>query len=300
MDSGKQQQILGYFLEEAKEHLDTIEKGLLDLQATVTDQERVNELFRAAHSVKGGAAMLGFGSIQKIAHRLEDCFKILKENQVKVDQKIESLFLKGFDALQELLDRLQGPFGLRPEDGEQVVQKVEPFFGQLQDYLNSLVSGPEAKPPKTKVPQPANFGDQAIGVLKQMLQLFKEKENPANRKQLVALCDRLVQLNAGAETWPALVKTAQRAISHPQHSYRILAPFVIKELKLASDLVVIGKAGQIAASYSLQQLAAGAPASGAKEILVVAEPKAAAQTLIQTFNREQLSQLVELLRKAIK
>ncbi|MCU0516814.1 MAG: Hpt domain-containing protein [Oscillatoria sp. Prado101] len=299
MDSGKQQQILGYFLEEAKEHLDTIEKGLLDLQATVADQERVNELFRAAHSVKGGAAMLGFGSIQKTAHRLEDCFKILKENQVKVDQKVESLFLKGFDALEELLERLQGPFGLRDEEGEQVVQKVEPIFSQLQDYLNGLVSDPQpvlpAKPKAT-----ANFGDRVIGVLKQMLQLFKEKENPTNRKQLVALCAGLAQLNAGAETWPALVKTAQRAISHPQHSYRILAPFVIKELKQASDLVVVGKAGQIAASYSLQQLAQGAPASGAKEILVVAEPKAAAQTLIQTFNREQLSQLVELLRKAIK
>jgi chemotaxis protein histidine kinase CheA len=299
VDSGKQQQILGYFLEEAKEHLDTIEKGLLDLQATVADQERVNELFRAAHSVKGGAAMLGFGSIQKTAHRLEDCFKILKENQVKVDQKVESLFLKGFDALEELLERLQGPFGLRDEEGEQVVQKVEPIFSQLQDYLNGLVSDPQpvlpAKPKAT-----ANFGDRVIGVLKQMLQLFKEKENPTNRKQLVALCAGLAQLNAGAETWPALVKTAQRAISHPQHSYRILAPFVIKELKQASDLVVVGKAGQIAASYSLQQLAQGAPASGAKEILVVAEPKAAAQTLIQTFNREQLSQLVELLRKAIK
>lgn len=301
MDSGKQQQILGYFLEEAKEHLDTIEKGLLDLQATVTDQERVNELFRAAHSVKGGAAMLGFGSIQKIAHRLEDCFKILKENQVKVDQKIESLFLKGFDALAELLKLLQGPFGLRDEEGERVVQKVEPIFGQLQDYLNSLVRGTEpAKPAKPNAKPPANFGDRVIGVLKQMLQLFKEKENPASRKQLVALCAGLAQLDAGAETWPALVKTAQRAISHPQHSYRILAPFVIKELKQASDLVVVGKTGQIAASYSLQQLAAGAPPSGAKEILVVAEPKAAAQTLIQTFNREQLSQLVELLSKAIK
>jgi chemotaxis protein histidine kinase CheA len=299
VDSGKQQQILGYFLEEAKEHLDTIEKGLLDLQATVTDQERVNELFRAAHSVKGGAAMLGFGSIQKIAHRLEDCFKILKENQVKVDQKIESLFLKGFDALAELLKLLQGPFGLRDEEGERVVQKVEPVFGQLQDYLNSLVRGREAVKPNDKAPD-ANFGDRVIGVLKQMLQLFKEKENPANRKQLVALCAGLAQLDAGAETWPALVKTAQRAISHPQHSYRILAPFVIKELKQASDLVVVGKTGEIAASYSLQQLAAGAPASGAKQVLVVVEPKAAAQTLIQAFNREQLSQLVELLRKAMK
>ena len=78
MDAGNQQRILGYFIEEAKEHLETLEKGLLDLPSVVKEPERVNEMFRAAHSVKGGAAMLGFGSIQKTAHRLEDSFKILK------------------------------------------------------------------------------------------------------------------------------------------------------------------------------------------------------------------------------
>ena len=54
-----QQKILGYFIEEAKEHLETLERGILDLSAVIDDQERVNEMFRAANSVKGGAAMLG-------------------------------------------------------------------------------------------------------------------------------------------------------------------------------------------------------------------------------------------------
>lgn len=301
VDSAKQQ-ILGYFIEESKEHLDTLEKGLLDLQATVADQERVNELFRAAHSVKGGAAMLGFGSIQKTAHRLEDCFKILKENQVPVDQKVETLFLKGFDALQDLLERLQGPFGLRDEEGDRVVQEVEPSFGELQDYLNSLVGGAEPGAPavaasKPGAKTPLEFADAAIAVLKQMLQVFKEKETPANRKQLQELCDRLAQMDAGSENWQTLVKTVRKAISHSQHPYRILAPFAIKELKHACDLVAIGQTSQIAASYSLQQLAAGAPASGAKQIVVTVEPKVAAKALMQAFDREQLSQLVQILRK---
>ncbi|MEM0979949.1 MAG: Hpt domain-containing protein, partial [Cyanobacteria bacterium P01_H01_bin.58] len=52
----QQQRILGYFIEEAKDHLATLEQGLLNLQATIEDSEMVNEVFRAAHSVKGGAA----------------------------------------------------------------------------------------------------------------------------------------------------------------------------------------------------------------------------------------------------
>ena len=67
MDQDKQKQITMYFIEEAKEHLQTIESGLLDLQSIMGNQEAVNEIFRAAQSIKGGAAMLGFSSIQHVA-----------------------------------------------------------------------------------------------------------------------------------------------------------------------------------------------------------------------------------------
>jgi Chemotaxis protein histidine kinase and related kinases len=72
MDQEKQRQITIYFIEEAKEHLDTIEHGLLNLKSMLTDPEAVNEVFRAAHSIKGGAAMLGYTGIQSLAHNFED------------------------------------------------------------------------------------------------------------------------------------------------------------------------------------------------------------------------------------
>ncbi|MFM7792692.1 MAG: Hpt domain-containing protein, partial [Microcystis panniformis] len=83
MDSANAQKILGYFIEEAKEHLETLEQGILDLGNLVNNNEQMNEMFRAVHSVKGGAAMLGYSSIQKTAHRLEDALKILKENPLE-------------------------------------------------------------------------------------------------------------------------------------------------------------------------------------------------------------------------
>ncbi len=115
MQSEQQQRIMGYFIEEAKDHLNTIEQGLVSLQSTMEDTEMVNEIFRAAHSVKGGAAMLGLNSIQKTAHRLEDCFKVLKESPIKADNHLESLFLQVFDTLQALIEQLQSSFGLTDE-----------------------------------------------------------------------------------------------------------------------------------------------------------------------------------------
>jgi chemosensory pili system protein ChpA (sensor histidine kinase/response regulator) len=112
MQTEQQQRIMGYFIEEAKDHLNTIEQGLLSLQSTMEDPEMLKEVYRAAHSVKGGAAMLGLNSIQKTAHRLEDCFKVLEESPVKADNQLESLFLRVFDTLEALLEQLQSPLGL--------------------------------------------------------------------------------------------------------------------------------------------------------------------------------------------
>ncbi|MBD2255457.1 hybrid sensor histidine kinase/response regulator [Nostoc parmelioides] len=135
----QQQRILGYFIEEARDHLNTIEQGLLNLESTLNDPEMINEVFRAAHSIKGGAAMLGLTSIQHTSHRLEDCFKILKDNPIQVDQKLESLFLGVSDTLKALLEQLSGPFGLSEEVANTLMSETEPVFQWLHEHLEQLV-----------------------------------------------------------------------------------------------------------------------------------------------------------------
>jgi chemotaxis protein histidine kinase CheA len=296
VDAGKQQ-IVFYFIEEAKEHLETLQQGLLDLRSLMADPERVNEMFRAAHSVKGGAAMLGFDSIKAIAHRLEDCFSILKNHPVKADDRMESMFLKGYDALQVLVERLQGPFGLREDEAEKTVQEAEPNFIQLLAYLNALVSGggsEDLTAAESNAPSiPADFAPQVTNVLRQMLQVFRQKESASNRQQLQTLCNQLLQLGVDLEVWQSLVQTAHDAIGCSQYSYRTLAPAVIKDLKQASDLLAAGHADAIAPSAILQELAAGA-----NQIRIPIEPQAAAKALLQAFNSQQVSEIVALLQKA--
>lgn len=329
MDAGNQQRILGYFIEEAKEHLDTLEHGILDLPSVVQDQEKVNEMFRAAHSVKGGAAMLGFSSIQKTAHRLEDSFKILKENDVRVDQRLETLFLRAYDTLKDLIEQLQGPFGLREEEAEKTMQAAEPSFAKLQSYLENLVGGSKetVKVPTDSVDKsrdqgtlPPNFGLQVMEILKQMLQLFKQQDTPANRQKFQVLCKRLVQLGAGIKAWQGLVQVSYKAIANRQNSFQTLAPVVIKELKQASDNLQTGKSGAIAASPALQKLAGAAPVAATpattatskpaaatpatsnapKQITLTVEPKAAAQAIVKAFDKQQLLQLTKLLVQATR
>ncbi|MFB8797324.1 MAG: Hpt domain-containing protein [Microcoleus sp.] len=328
--SDQQDRILRLFIEEAKEHLDTLENGLVDLKSTMKDPESLQEMFRAAHSVKGGAAMLGLDSIKTTAHRLEDCFKILKDGPVKqVDQTAESLFLKGVDTLKDLVGRMEGPFGLRSEEGEKLVQQIMPTFAQLETHLNNLVSGKvpgvSAKSGSSGAAQTVtatNFVASVMVLLKEMLQVFKQKESAATRQQLSDVCVRLYKLGTGIETWQNLVKTARVAIANPKNSYKVLAPLIIKELKDAGDLVQGGKVKAIAPSKNLLLLAtppqavasvpatapatapattpATTPAAASQPVALPAEPKAVVKLLLKTFNKKQLSEIAKLLIHAIK
>ncbi|HEY9845891.1 MAG TPA: Hpt domain-containing protein, partial [Candidatus Caenarcaniphilales bacterium] len=239
----EQQRIMGYFIEEAKEHLDTMEQGLLNLQSIVEEPEMLNEVFRAVHSVKGGAAMLGITSIQQTAHWLEDYFKVLKEHPIKVDQKLESLFFQGFDTLQGLLEQLQGPFGLTDDVADTALQEVEQVFAELEAHLALLVgqAGQEPTPaqPQAKAPLPEPqatndflliFKHDVPVQIRGMLQLFRQADQPGTRQQLQQICQSLAQLGAqsGLLGWRELAELASLAIAVPQNSYAILAPILIK------------------------------------------------------------------------
>ncbi|NET32438.1 MAG: hypothetical protein F6K19_10575, partial [Cyanothece sp. SIO1E1] len=282
----QQQRIMGYFIEEAKDHLSTIEQGLLNLQGTIEDAEMVNEVFRAAHSVKGGAAMLGIDSIQSTAHRLEDYFKLLKEHPVKVERKTESLLLQVFDTLQELVYQLQGPFGLTQDKADEVMLAVGPVFQELNTHINALVQqsasglveteSPVTSPVVASTPMTAAlersdyvessalqlvFGSDVPAQLRDMLQLFKQVDQTDTRQQLQEICHRLAQAGAQFElsAWSALIATARLAIANPDNGYRTLAPVVIKDIKRAQDLVLAGREAEVSPSEGLLDMIPPAP-----------------------------------------
>ncbi len=308
----QQQRIMGYFIEEAKDHLNTIEQGLLNLQVTIEDPELVNEVFRAAHSVKGGAAMLGLTSIQQTSHRLEDSFKILKECSVKVDQQLESLFLRIFDTLQGLLEQLSGPFGLTEELGEQMVRDLEPVFQELNNHLGGLVGyrvGDSDESSFLAVPSgvmeragtfasssESFFGSGFPGVdpveshqgslrlvfesdvparMREMLQEFKQPECEESRRRLRGICGNLRM--AGEEfnlnCWIGLIEAGERAIANRENSYRVLAPVVIKDIKQAQDLVLSGMESEIVVGAKLRELAQiVVPEADFEDLLAFAQP----------------------------
>ena len=292
MDTANQQRILGYFIEEAKEHLQTLEQGILQLATSVKDTETVNEMFRAAHSVKGGAAMLGYTSIQKTAHRLEDSFKILKDNPVNVDQKLEALFLNGYDHLQDLIERLENSADFKDADAVEILQQSESNFAILDQYLQKLLTDGAS--------ERINFGQQVTTILKQMLQIFKQPDSPESRQKLHLGCQKLAEIAPNEANWTKLIAITQKAITNKKYPYNTIAQVVIKEIKQAGDYLDAGHAEKLAPSKNLQQLAATAgEAAASRTVTIPIDPKGAAIALLKTFNRQQIMQIFQIIKSRI-
>jgi two-component system, chemotaxis family, sensor histidine kinase and response regulator PixL len=136
-------QAYGFFVQEAPELLQIIETELLQIREERTSA-RVHALMRAAHSIKGGAANVGLEVIKTLAHRLEDCFRALYDEELELDDDLEALLLQGYDCLRApLLAALEE--GLE-YDGSAALEAATPVFDTLTAYLGDFLRGEDRLP----------------------------------------------------------------------------------------------------------------------------------------------------------
>jgi two-component system chemotaxis sensor kinase CheA len=119
-------QLLGTFLEESAENLERLEAGLLALEAGF-DAAVVDEIFRAAHSLKGGAGTFGFGAITGLAHDMETLLDEVRAGILSPGPELLALLLEGLDALRVTLQGLRagGPSGREghPQDAHPALRQ---------------------------------------------------------------------------------------------------------------------------------------------------------------------------------
>ncbi len=145
MDPEQRQRIIGYFLEESQEYLELLEPGVQDLASALADPERINELYRAAHSIKGGAAMLELHGIQKVSYRLESSLKYIKGNAaVRPNAAIQATLLQAVEGLQQLTEEVRETLDLSEGLSAQIWETIEPAFDELDAVLEQQVTAADA------------------------------------------------------------------------------------------------------------------------------------------------------------
>jgi two-component system, chemotaxis family, sensor histidine kinase and response regulator PixL len=105
MSKNKEREIQLQFLDEAQEYLGTLDSALLGLATGSVDIDKMNAALRSAHSIKGGAGMMGFQTLSQLAHHLEDSLKVLKiqRHSIALDADLEGLLLSAVDCLRQII-----------------------------------------------------------------------------------------------------------------------------------------------------------------------------------------------------
>ncbi|WP_073089674.1 chemotaxis protein CheA [Thermosyntropha lipolytica] len=100
-------QYLDVFLEESKEHLENLNQKLLQLEKNRNDIGALNEIFRAAHTLKGMSSTMGFEDLADLTHHMENVLSDLKEGKIEVSSDIVDILFKCLDRIQLIVEQIE-------------------------------------------------------------------------------------------------------------------------------------------------------------------------------------------------
>ena len=134
---------LRMYVDESLEHLSDIENDLLAIEegGADIDEELVNNVFRAAHSIKGGAGFMGLATIKELAHHLENVLGMVRTREMIPTPEIISILLNAFDRLNDLVSNVQNSNDA--DVAEHIEKLIQATTGALpeekKDSLSSIV-----------------------------------------------------------------------------------------------------------------------------------------------------------------
>ena len=131
-------QYLGIFLDETNEHLQTLSDQLMILENEPENEDTINEIFRAAHSLKGMAGTMGYKRMQNLTHDMENVFSEVRNGKIKVDGHMVDILFQALDALEEYRENIS-------ENQDEGTNDNEPIINALQAILNGESAASPAK-----------------------------------------------------------------------------------------------------------------------------------------------------------
>lgn len=139
-------QYLEIFIDETKEHLQSLNEQLLILEKEPENDNTINEIFRAAHSLKGMAGTMGYKRMQRLTHDMENVFSEIRNAKMKVSAGLVDVLFQCLDALESYLETIQQTAGEGTNDNE-------PIITQLNAILNAGTGAQTVKTQEVKQAQ---------------------------------------------------------------------------------------------------------------------------------------------------
>ncbi len=136
-------QYLEIFIDESNEHLQNLNTQILNLETDPENMDTINEIFRAAHSLKGMAGTMGYKRMQTLTHDMENVFSEVRNGNIKVTPHMVDILFQCLDALDEYVNNVK-------ESADEGTNENEPLIRQLNAVLDSPEKQKESAPAEPK------------------------------------------------------------------------------------------------------------------------------------------------------
>ena len=136
-------QYLEIFIDESNEHLQNLNTQILNLESDPENMDTINEIFRAAHSLKGMAGTMGYKRMQTLTHDMENVFSEVRNGNIKVSPHMVDILFQCLDALDEYVNNVK-------ESADEGTNENEPLIRQLNAVLDGPDKAKESSSPETK------------------------------------------------------------------------------------------------------------------------------------------------------
>ena len=154
-------QYLEMFIDETKEHLQNLNDQVLVLESEPDNIDTINEIFRAAHSLKGMAGTMGFKRMQRLTHDMENVFSEIRNGKMSVTPDLVDIVFKCLDAIEEYLDCIINTSDEGENDNDELI-----------NMLNACLKAEGAPEPEKKVqPEEKTEADSADGDKRKFLHI---------------------------------------------------------------------------------------------------------------------------------
>ena len=183
-------QYLEIFIDESEEHLQTLSDCIMVLEKEPDNKDTINEVFRAAHSLKGMAGTMGFKRMQHLTHDMENVFQEVRSDRVKVTSGMIDLLFKCLDALEGYLDNIKSTSDEGAEDNEVIIKELNDFIakadGEAEAENKEVSEVKEAAPAAT---QEEKEGQDKIELTEEEKKAIREAES--NGQHIYAMTVRI-------------------------------------------------------------------------------------------------------------
>lgn len=156
-------QYLDIFIDETAEHIQSLSDNIMALEQEPENADTINEIFRAAHSLKGMAGTMGFKRMQHLTHDMENVFQEIRNGNVKVNSDMIDILFECLSAVEEYLETVKSTSDEGTNDNEVLIKKLNNYLEQAEEGGADAPAKEEAEPSEEVAADEGKADDGASG-----------------------------------------------------------------------------------------------------------------------------------------